>query len=124
MYEAELKEPSVKSSAATLPKVTGYRILIAMPMVKEKTSGGIIQPEELLRREHTAAIVGNVIDMGPDCYLDYVKFPNGPYCKRGDWVIFRSYSGTRIKIKNQEFRLINDDCIEAVVEDPREIERA
>ena len=65
-----------------------------------------------------------VIDMGDECYTDLDKFPSGPYCQRGEWIIFRSYSGTRIKVKGQEFRLINDDTVEATVNDPRSVERA
>ena len=62
--------------------------------------------------------------MGPDAYDDKKKFPNGPYCNEGDWVLMRSYSGTRFKIHGKEFRLINDDSVEAVVQDPRGIEKA
>ena len=76
-------------------------------------------PDSLTKMEQTASIVGLVVEMGPDAYLDKSKFPNGPYCKKGDFVIFRSYSGTRFKVKNEEFRLINDDTVEAVVDDPR-----
>ena len=62
--------------------------------------------------------------MGPDCYKDYAKFPTGPWCSEGDWVVMRAYSGTRINIHGKEFRLINDDTVEAVVNDPRGIQRA
>jgi co-chaperonin GroES (HSP10) len=67
---------------------------------------------------------GFVLKLGVDAYKDEKRFPSGPYCKEGDWVIFRAYSGTRVKIHDKEFRLINDDTVEAVVEDPRGIERA
>jgi co-chaperonin GroES (HSP10) len=121
MYETQLKEPVGKLS---LPRVTGYRILIAMPQLKEKTEGGIIKPDQLLTREETASIVGNVVALGPDAYKDSERFPSGAWCEKGDWVTFRSYSGTRFKIKGMEFRIINDDSVESVVADPREIERA
>ena len=70
-----------------------------------------------------ASIVGFVIAMGPDCYKDEKRFPTGPWCKEGDFVLMRSYSGTRISIHGKEFRLINDDTPEAVVQDPRGIKR-
>ena len=76
-------------------------------------------PDTLTKMEQTASIIGLVVEMGEDSYKDEQKFPNGPYCKKGDFVIFRSYSGTRFKVKNEEFRLINDDTVEAVVDDPR-----
>jgi co-chaperonin GroES (HSP10) len=74
--------------------------------------------------EEVASIIGLVIGMGTTAYNDKDKFPDGAYCKEGDFVIFRSYSGTRFKIKGEEFRLINDDTVEAVVDDPRGYTRA
>ena len=76
-------------------------------------------PDGLRAAEETASIIGFVMAMGADAYKDHSKFPNGPFCKKGDFVIFRSYSGTRFKIHGKEFRLINDDTVEAVVDDPR-----
>ena len=106
-----------------LPEPQGYRILVACPGIDEKTEGGILIADSLREKESTASIFGMVMSLGADAYLDTDKFPNGPYCKEGDWVIFRSYSGTRLKVRSNEFRLINDDTVEAVVEDPRGIER-
>lgn len=110
--------------ASQLPKPQGYKMLIALPELEEKTDGGVFIPGATLDREQTASIVGFVIDLGPLCYADTNKFPTGPWCKQGDWVIFRAYSGTRIKVHGKEFRLINDDTVEAVVEDPRGVKRA
>jgi co-chaperonin GroES (HSP10) len=107
-----------------LPIPQGYKILVACPEIEETTEGGIIIANEYRNKESTASIFGYVIEMGEDAYLDQDKFPSGPYCKLGDWVIFRSYTGTRFKVKGQEFRLINDDSVEAIVENPRGIERA
>lgn len=87
----------------------------------KKTEGGILKAAPTLDREATASLVGFVIAMGPDCYKDKSRFPNGPWCKEGDFVLMRAYSGTRIKIHGKEFRLINDDTPEAVVDDPRGI---
>ena len=108
---------------AKLPEPTGYRLLIALPEIDEKTEGGVIMPDGLRRDESTASIIGFVIKSGSDAYSDKERFPNGPWCKEGDFVIFRSYSGTRFKIHTQEFRLINDDTVEAVVDDPRGYKR-
>lgn len=109
---------------AKLPEPSGYRLLIAVPEVSEKTEGGVYMPDQLKKAEETASIIGFVVKAGPDAYADLNKFPNGPWCKEGDFVIFRSYSGTRFKVLGKEFRLINDDTVEAVVEDPRGYSRA
>jgi chaperonin GroES len=109
---------------AKLPKPAGYHILIAIPEVSDKTLGGVYIPDKRRGEEETASIIGYVIATGPDAYSDTAKFPSGPWCGEGDFVIFRSYSGTRFKVDKQEFRLINDDTVEAVVEDPRGYSRA
>jgi len=108
--------------AAKLPKPTGYKLLVAAAKVEEK-KGSVILPEEYRKLEDTASIIGNVISVGPDAYADEKKFPNGPYCKAGDWVMFRSYSGTRFKLGEAEFRVINDDQVECTLDDPRIVER-
>ena len=110
--------------ASQLPEPKGYKLLIALPEVEEATEGGIIKSAQSQHEEAIATIVGWVMSMGPDSYVNYNRFPNGPYCEVGDWVVFRAFSGTRIKIHGKEFRLINDDTVEAVVEDPRGVERA
>lgn len=112
-----------KQEATQLPEPTGYRILIAIPEKEEKTEGGIIKAEETIRYEEVSTITGFVLKMGPDCYKDESRFPTGPWCSEGDFVVFRSFSGTRIKIHGKEFRIINDDSVEAVVDDPRGIEK-
>lgn len=120
--EIDLPEGDARR-ASQLPKPQGYKMLIALPELEEKTDGGVIIPGATLDREQTASIVGFVIELGPLCYMDANKFPTGAWCKQGDWVIFRAYSGTRIKVHGKEFRLINDDTVEAVVEDPRGVKR-
>jgi len=106
-----------------LPTPTGYKLLIATVEVGKQTKGGVYLPDELKSREQTASIIGYVVAAGPDAYTDPDKFVSGPYCAVGDFVLFRSYSGTRFKLRDSEFRLINDDTVEAVVSDPREFER-
>jgi co-chaperonin GroES (HSP10) len=112
------------SDTRHLPRPQGYKLLVAIPSPKEKSDGGIIIPDMLKDAEKTASIYGNVVLVGPDAYADEGKFPSGPYCQEGDWVIFKSYSGTRFRINGEEFRLINDDTVEAVVDDPRTVTRA
>jgi co-chaperonin GroES (HSP10) len=109
---------------AKLPDPKGYRILIAIPEVSQKTEGGVYIPDQLRNAEETASLVGYVLKVGSEAYADNARFPTGPWCKEGDFVIFRSYSGTRFKVHGKEFRLINDDTVEAVVEDPRGYSRA
>lgn len=121
--EVEVDESNPRL-ASQLPRPQGYKMLIALPEFEDITEGGVHIPITTLDREQTASIVGFVIELGPLCYLDTGKFPSGPWCKQGDWVVFRAYSGTRIKLHGKEFRLINDDTVEAIVEDPRGVKRA
>jgi chaperonin GroES len=110
--------PEVK----TLPVPTGYRLLVRLPEKKRKTEGGIHLPDERADREHTASIVGQVVVRGDDAYCDKERYPNGAWCQEGDWVLFRRYAGTRFKYRGEEWRLLNDDSVEAVVACPEEIE--
>jgi len=120
----EKKPEEGKNFASQLPEPKGYKLLIALPEVEEMTEGGIVKSQQSQQDESVATMVGWVMQMGPDAYVNYARFPSGPYCHIGDWVVFRAFSGTRIKIHGKEFRLINDDTVEAVVEDPRGVERA
>lgn len=120
MYDDEVDFSNVEK---LLPAPTGYRVLVALPTVEEKSKGGIIKPDQYLDLERVASIVAMVVSLGPDAYGDTAKFPNGAWCKQGDWVMIRSYAGTRFTINGQEYRLINDDTIDAVVPDPRAIKR-
>ena len=109
---------------AKLPEPVGYKILIAVPELNEKTDGGLYMPDNLKQAEETASIIGYVLKVGSVAYSDPARFPDGAWCKEGDFIIFRSYSGTRFKVMGKEFRIINDDTVEAVVEDPRGYSRA
>jgi len=122
MYSAVKKKEEPKV-ASQMPKPKGYKLLISPVQIDEKTEGGVYVPDALRDAEGIASIIGFVVKVGDDAYKDKEKFPNGAYCKEGDFVIFRSYSGTRFKIHNEEFRLINDDTVEAVVDDPRGYKR-
>lgn len=106
-----------------LPRAAGYRILIAIPVLKEMTAGGIAKPTDTLERERTATVVGYVVQVGPDAYKDKNKFPTGAWCKEKDWIIFRNYAGTRFMIGGFEFRFIHDDAVDGVTEEPSGITR-
>jgi co-chaperonin GroES (HSP10) len=117
----QIKEAEEPRKAAQLPKPKGYKILIALPDPEKEFAGGIIKSAKTIQDEEVGSLVGMVLEMGPDCYKDPARFPSGPYCSPGDWILMRSYSGTRFKVHGKEFRLINDDSVEAIVEDPRGI---
>ena len=110
--------------AKLLPEPKGYRILCAVPHVEEEYEGGLIKAEDTKRTEELTTVVLFVVKMGDLCYKDKERFPTGSWCKEGDFVLTRPYSGTRVVIHGREFRIINDDTVEAVVEDPRGIRRA
>ena len=113
----------IKSVGDKLPEPTGWRILIALLKADEKTEAGIYKPVEVLNYETVGSIVGLVLKVGSLAYKDEKKFPDGPWCEPGDYILMRSYSGTRISVRGQEFRLINDDTVEAVVSDPRGVHK-
>ena len=121
-YQAKVRTDV--ENTATIPVPQGFKVMVALPEIASKTEGGVELPDQYLKLEATATICGCVVAMGPDCYADKAKFPTGAWCKVGDWVLFRSYSGTRFKVEEQEFRLLSDDMVEAVVRDPTKIRRA
>ena len=110
--------------AKQIPDPTGYHILCMVPKIDDTYASGLIKPAETIRVEEQTTIVLYVAKLGPDAYKDTVKFPSGPWCKVGDFIIVRAYTGTRILIHNTEWRVCNDDSIEAVVDDPRGLKRA
>jgi co-chaperonin GroES (HSP10) len=114
-------EPKTEEKATQLPTPTGYNILCAIPDIEEKFDSGLIKADVTLKNEEVLATVLFVIALGPDCYKDKAKFPTGPWCKEGDFVVVRRSSGSRLDIHGREFRLIHDDTPIAVVEDPRGI---
>jgi co-chaperonin GroES (HSP10) len=113
-----------REKAKQLPEPRGYRILCMVPQIEEKYESGIIKADAVIKSEEQTTVVLFVIKLGPEAYADPARFPSGPWCKEGDFVLVRAYAGTRVKIHGREFRIINDDTVEAVVEDPRGIGRA
>ena len=120
----EHQEEAQEKLDGLIPKPVGYRLLIALPNVEETFGGDIIKATKTLRDEYILSIIGLVLDMGEQAYADKDRCPSGPWCKRGDYVLFRANTGTRFKVGNQEYRLMNDDSIEAIVDDPSVITRA
>jgi len=117
---------NAEEKAKQLPKPTGYRILCAIPEADaefESSEIGLIKADETRRIEELLTTVLFVVDLGPDCYIDKAKFPNGAWCKKGDFILVRPNAGTRLLIHEREFRIIYDDNVEGVVEDPRGIKR-
>jgi len=113
-----------EEKATQLPKPSGYKILCAIPEAEKKFDGSELEkPDEVLRNEEVLTTVLFVVDLGPDCYMDRERYPTGPWCKKGDFILVRPNAGTRLVIHGREFRLINEDSVEAVVDDPRGIRR-
>ena len=114
-------QKEITKEKTKLPKPTGWRILVLPFKMGEKTKGGVLLGQETLDRQQVASQCGNVIAMGDSCYKDKERYPSGPWCKVGDWVIFARYAGSRIEIEGGEVRLLNEDEVLATVQDPTNI---
>jgi chaperonin GroES len=115
------KSKKVTEESTKLPQPTGWRMLVLPFKMKETTKGGIIMGQDTLEKQQVASQCGNVLAMGPDAYGDKQRFPDGPWCKVGDWVMFARYAGSRIKIEGGEVRLLNDDEVLATIKNPEDI---
>ena len=104
-----------------LPQPTGWRLVVLPFKMKEKTKGGIFLGQDTLERQQVGSNCGLVLEMGPHCYDDKKRYPEGPWCKKGDWVIFAKYAGSRIQIDGGEVRLLNDDEVLAKIDNPEDI---
>ena len=113
-------EEKYQAEKNKLPVPTGWRILVLPFKGKKKTKGGILYSDEQIERQQLATVCGNVLAVGPQAYKGE-KYPEGPWCKVGDWVIFARYAGSRFKIEGGEVRLLNDDEIIATINDPEDI---
>jgi co-chaperonin GroES (HSP10) len=125
--ETPQEDNTDEDKAGALPIPTGWKLLCIVPEVEAKIAGtslDLVRDTATMRQEEHATTVLFVLRVGPDAYKDSAKFPNGAWCKEGDFVLVRTYSGTRFKIFGKEFRLINDDQVDAVVQDPRGLTRA
>ena len=110
-----------KSKEPKLPQPPGWRLLVLPFKMKETTKGGLVLAETTLERQQVASQVGLVMAMGPQCYKDKERYPEGPWCKEKDWVMFARYAGSRIKIDGGEMRLLNDDEVLATIDSPEDI---
>lgn len=123
--DAQDEAAPAEQKAKSLPMPTGWKILCVVPDVADTfENSSIVKADTFMKQEEHATTVLFVLKVGPDAYKDEAKFPTGAWCKEGDFVLVRTYSGTRFKIFGKEFRLINDDQVDAVVEDPRGLTRA
>ena len=118
-----LMHKNAEEKGKQLPKPSGYRILCAIPEAEKEHESGLLKADETMRNEELLTTVLFVVDMGPDCYKDESRFPTGPWCKQGDFILVRPHAGTRLVIHGREFRIINDDSVEGTVDDPRGIKR-
>ena len=112
---------SEKKEESKIPQPTGWRLLVLPFKMKEKTKGGIVLAEATLERQQVASQCGMVLAMGSQCYRDKERYPEGPWCKVNDWVMFARYAGSRIKIDGGEIRLLNDDEVLAKLDSPEDI---
>tara|TARA_R110000824_G_scaffold156165_1_gene329074 strand:- start:82 stop:516 length:435 start_codon:yes stop_codon:yes gene_type:complete len=119
--EPTITPENLDSHADKLPRPTGYRVLILPFTMSSVTHGGIHLAQQTVDKERLATVVGYVVKLGPDAYGDLNKFPDGAWCKEGDWVIFGRYAGARFRIEGGDMRLLNDDEILAVINDPKDI---
>lgn len=117
-----LNQPVVEK-AKQIPEPATYHLLCMLPEAKEEYEGGLLKSSQTMQYEELLSPVLFVAKMGPDAFKDEKRFPSGPSCKVGDFVLVRPNTGTRMKIHGTEWRIINDDSVEAVVEDPRGIQR-
>ena len=115
---------TAEQKAKQLPVPSTYHILCALPDIDDEYESGIVKAGQTLHYEEVMSPVLFVVSMGPDCYKDKERFPSGPSCKVGDFILVSPNTGTRIKIHGREFRMINDDSVEGIVEYPRGISRA
>jgi co-chaperonin GroES (HSP10) len=115
---------TAEEKAKQLPDPVRFQILTVIPEIDEEYESGLLKSSQSMHYEEVLTPVLFVVKLGPDAYKDATRFPSGPSCKAGDFVIVRPNTGTRLKIHGKEFRIINDDSVEAVVQDPRGITRA
>jgi co-chaperonin GroES (HSP10) len=124
MSDIDILATKAEKKAKQLPEPKGYRLLCMVPKIEEEYASGLIKADETKKVEEQTTVILFVAKMGDMAYSDKDRFPTGPWCKEGDFVLVRPYSGTRLKLYGTEWRVINDDMVEAVVEDPRGLSRA
>ena len=116
-------EATAEEKATQLPRPSGWKILCAIPEVEREYESGLVKADETLRVEEALTTVLFVVALGPDCYTDKTRYPSGPWCQKGDFILVRPNAGSRLVIHGKEFRMIKEDSVEGVVDDPRGIKR-
>ena len=121
--EKKVKEEKKEEGPALdkVPQATGWRMVVLPFKGVEKTKGGLLLTDKAIEEQQLTTNVGLILNMGPDAYADKNKFPNGPWCKKGDWVVFARYAGSRVKIEGGEIRILNDDEVLAKLKDPEDV---
>ena len=121
--EKKVKEEKKEEGPALdkVPQATGWRMVVLPFKGVEKTKGGLLLTDKAIEEQQLTTNVGLILNMGPDAYADKNKFPNGPWCKKGDWVVFARYAGSRVKIEGGEIRILNDDEVLAKLKDPKDV---
>jgi chaperonin GroES len=121
--EKKVKEEKKEEGPALdkVPQATGWRMVVLPFKGVEKTKGGLLLTDKAIEEQQLTTNVGLILNMGPDAYADKNKFPNGPWCKKGDWVVFARYAGSRVKIEGGEIRVLNDDEVLAKLKDPKDV---
>jgi len=119
----EQKEDDRKEGPALerIPQATGWRIVVLPYKGVDKTKGGLYLTDKAIEEQQLTTNVGLILSMGSDAYGDKDKFPNGPWCKKGDWIVFARYAGSRVKIEGGEIRILNDDEVLAKLKDPKDV---
>jgi chaperonin GroES len=115
------KEEDKGPAMERVPQATGWRMVILPYKGVEKTKGGLLLTDKAIEEQQLTTNVGLILSMGSDAYADKNKFPNGPWCKKGDWVVFAKYAGSRVRIEGGEIRILNDDEILAKLKDPKDV---
>tara|TARA_R100000278_G_C5460082_1_gene160537 strand:+ start:242 stop:661 length:420 start_codon:yes stop_codon:yes gene_type:complete len=115
------KEDNKKPAMDRVPQATGWRIVVLPYKGVEKTKGGLLLTDKAIEEQQLTTNVGLILNMGPDAYADKNKFPNGPWCLKGDWIVFAKYAGSRVKIEGGEIRILNDDEVLAKLDDPKDV---
>jgi chaperonin GroES len=117
----EKKDKEEGPALERIPQATGWRMIVLPYRGTEKTKGGLYLTDKAVEEQQLTTNVGMILSMGTDAYADKDKFPNGPWCKKGDWVVFARYAGSRVKIEGGEIRILNDDEILAKLKDPKDV---
>jgi len=117
----EKKEENKGPAMERIPQATGWRIVVLPYKGVDKTKGGLYLTDKAVEEQQLTTNVGLILSMGSDAYADKTKFPNGPWCKKGDWIVFARYAGSRVKIEGGEIRILNDDEVLAKLKDPKDV---